>query len=106
CAGAREPALASILLLFRGWHSSGPWRVPPYRPAGCNTTGNLFALLKPQRRHSSAARRRRDPSMESHNPLDAGLVPPFQRPRDGQHILPVLPALSRFALLLRREQYP
>jgi hypothetical protein len=56
---------------------------PTDRPASRNLTGNLFALLKLQRRHSSATRRWSDPSIESHDPLDAGLVPPFQRPGDG-----------------------
>jgi hypothetical protein len=31
--------------------------------------------------------------MEYHDPLNAGLVLPFQRPRDGRSTLPVLPSL-------------
>src|ERR1700675_4441540 len=105
CTVTLRTAVASNLPAYRRWGSSETSRDSTYRPAGCNTAGNLFALLKPQRRHSSAAWHRRDPSMDSTNPLDAGLVPPFQRPGDGQHTWPVLPALPQFGLLLRREQY-
>src|SRR5262249_33707223 len=51
-------------------------------------------------------RRRRDPSMEYHDPLNAGLVPPLQRPRDGRSTLPVLPSLPELSLLRRCEPYP
>jgi hypothetical protein len=54
----------------------------PYRPASRNTAGNLFALLKSQRQHSSPARCRRDSTMDNHNLLDAGLVPPLKRSGD------------------------
>ena len=46
-----------------------------------NPTGNLFALLKPQHRHSSATSPRRDPLWRAII-RDAGLVPRFQRPRE------------------------
>ena len=91
---------------YRRWRSSETLRDPTYRPTGRNPTRNLFALLKFQRRHSSATWRRRHTSMESHDPLDAGLVPPFQPPRDGQHALSVLPPLPQFGLLLPSEQCP
>src|SRR5262245_39665557 len=55
---------------------------------------------------ASPARRRRDPSMEHHDPLNAGLVPPLQRPRDGRSTLPVLPSLPELSLLRRCEPYP
>src|SRR5580704_4932864 len=106
CTISLRTAVASNLPAYRRWRSSETSRDSTYRSAGRNTTGNLFALLKPQRRYSSAASCRRDPSMESYNPLDAGLVPPFQRPGDGQRTLPVLPALPQFGLLLRSEPYP
>ena len=54
----------------------------------------------------SPARRRHDPSMEYHDPLNAGLVLPFQRPRDGRSTLPVLPALPQLGLLRCREPNP
>jgi hypothetical protein len=33
--------------------------------------------------------------MQYHDPLNAGLVLPFQRPRDGRSTLPVLPSLPQ-----------
>src|SRR5215471_13898553 len=106
CTVSLRTAVASNLPAYRRWRSFETSCDPTDRPAGRNLTGNLFALLKLQRRHSPATARRSDPSIESHHPLDAGLVPPFQRPGDGQHTLSVLPALPKFVLLLRREQYP
>src|SRR5262245_29075940 len=106
CTVSLRTAVASNLAAYRRWRSFETSCDPTDRPAGRNLTGNLFALLKLQRRHSPATRRRSDPSIESHDPLDPGLVPPFQRPGDGQHTLSVLPALPKFVLLLRREQYP
>ena len=43
---------------------------------------------------------------EHHDPLNAGLVPPLQRPRDGRSTLPVLPSLPELSLLRRCEPYP
>ena len=63
----------------------------PQRPPHHNATGNLFPLLKSQGCHSSAARRRRDPSMQYNDPLNAGLVPPFQRPQDSRSTLTTAP---------------
>jgi hypothetical protein len=37
--------------------------------------------------------------MEYHDPLNAGLVFPFQCPRDGRSTLPVLPSLPQLSLL-------
>src|SRR5215831_8602109 len=42
----------------------------------------------------------------STDPLNAGLVPPLQRPRDGRSTLPVLPSLPELSLLRRCEPYP
>jgi hypothetical protein len=67
-----------------------------------DATGNLFAFLKPQCCQGSPARRRRDPSIEYYDPLNAGLVLPFQRPRD----VPVLPPLSQLGLLRCRQPNP
>ena len=84
CTVSLRTAVASANLpAYRRWRSFETSCDPTDRPAGRNPTGNLFALLKLQCRHSSATRRRSDPSIESHDPLDAGLVPPFQRPGDG-----------------------
>src|SRR5262249_16120852 len=106
CTVSLRTAVASNLPAYRRWRSFETSCDPTDRPAGRNLTGNLFALLKLQRRHSSATRRRSDPSIESHDPLDAGLVPPFQRPRDGYYSVSVLPALPTVVRLLRRQQYP
>src|SRR5215813_10949314 len=106
CTVSLRTAVASNLPAYRRWRSFETSRDPTDRPAGRNPTGNLFALLKLQRCYSSATQRRSDPSIESHDPPDAGLVLPFQRPRDGQHALSVLPALPQFDLLLRREPCP
>src|SRR4029078_2986350 len=90
CTVSLQTTVASNLPAYRRWRSSETLRDPTYRPTGRNPTRNLFALLKLQRRNSSATWRRRHTSMESHDPLDAGLVPPFQPPGDGQHALSVL----------------
>ena len=50
--------------------------------------------------------RRHDPPMQYHDPLNAGLVLPFQRPRDGRSTLPVLPSLPQLGLLRCREPNP
>src|SRR6187549_2308005 len=81
CTVSLQTTVASNLPAYRRWRSSETLRDPTYRPTGRNPTRNLFALLKLQRRNSSATWRRRHTSMESHDPLDAGLVPPFQ-PRE------------------------
>src|SRR5258708_19334352 len=99
CTISLRTAVASNLPAYRRWRSFETSCDLTDRPAGRNPTGNLFALLKLQCRHSSATRRRSDPSIESHDPLDAGLVPPFHPPADGYHTLPVLPALPKFLLL-------
>src|SRR6516162_3141243 len=44
--------------------------------------------------------------MEYHDPLNAGLVLPFQCPRDGRSTLPVLPSLPQLGLLRCREPNP
>src|ERR1700740_3625791 len=44
--------------------------------------------------------------MEYHDPLNASLVLPFQRPRDGRSTLPILPSLPQLGLLRRREPNP
>src|SRR6516225_11445998 len=44
--------------------------------------------------------------MEYHDPLNAGLVLPFQRPRDGRSTLPVLPSLPQLGLLRCCEPNP
>src|SRR5262252_1889473 len=106
CTIALTAAVASDLPTYCRWRSSEALGDLPDRPARRNATGNLFAFLKPECCQGSPARHRRDPSMEYHDPLNASLVPPFQRPRDGRSTLPVLPALPELSLLCRREQYP
>src|SRR5262249_53516628 len=44
--------------------------------------------------------------MEYHDPLNASLVLPFQRPRDGRSTLPILPSLPQLGLLRCREPNP
>src|ERR1700745_3623863 len=44
--------------------------------------------------------------MEYHDPLNASLVVPFQRPRDGRSTLPILPSLPQLGLLRCREPNP
>src|ERR1700758_2096845 len=44
--------------------------------------------------------------MEYHDPLNASLVLPFQRPRDGRSTLPILPSLPQLGLLHCREPNP
>jgi hypothetical protein len=44
--------------------------------------------------------------MNYHDPLNAGLVLPFQRPRDGRSTLPILPSLPQLGLLRYREPNP
>src|SRR5262249_38890751 len=44
--------------------------------------------------------------MEYHDPLNAILVLPFQRPRDGRSTLPILPSLPQLGLLRCREPNP
>src|SRR5687768_3857937 len=99
-------AVAPDLPTYCGWRPSEALGDLPPRPAHRNATGNLFALLKPQSYHGSAPWRRSNPSMESHDLLDAGLVPSFQRPRDSRSTLPVPPALPQFSLLFCREPNP
>src|SRR5262249_54767411 len=72
CTVSLRTAIASNLPAYRRWRSFETSCDPTDRPAGRNPTGNLFALLKLQRRHSSATRRRSDPSIESHDPLRPG----------------------------------
>ena len=103
CTVSLRTAVASNFPAYRRWRSFETSCDPTDRPAGRNPTGNLFALLKLQCRHSSATRRRSDPSIESHDPLDAGLVPPFQRPGDGNTFVRSSSAPQSSSLLLRRE---
>src|SRR5262249_56135651 len=44
--------------------------------------------------------------MEYHDPLNASLVLPFQRPRDGRSTLPILPSPPQLGLLRCREPNP
>src|ERR1700683_1414253 len=53
-----------------------------------------------------AGKKRLAPSIECHDPLNAGLVLPFQRPRDGRSTLSVLPSLRPLGLLRCREPNP
>src|SRR5215472_76098 len=109
CTIALKAAVAPDLPTYCRWCPSealGDLPDRPHRPARRNDAGNLFAFLKPWCCQGSPARRRRDPSVKDHDPLNAGLVPPFQRPRDGRSTLPVLPALPELSLLRRSEPYP
>src|ERR1051325_10727300 len=76
---------------------------PPQRPTGGNATRNLFALFKPQRYRSSPAWCWSNPSIDSQHPIDAALVPPFERSGDVHHTLTALPALPQLSPLSRRE---
>ena len=72
----------------RRWRSSETLRDPTYRPTGRNPTRN--SSRSPQERFGNAPEQpatwRRRPHLhgEPLNPRDAGLVPPFQPPGDGQ----------------------
>src|SRR6516164_5261288 len=83
CTVSLRTAVASNLPAYRRWRSFETLCDPTDRPAGRNPTGNLFALLKLQRRHSSATRRRSDPDSTSCDLLSAVIVAPFQRPGGG-----------------------
>src|SRR5664279_4562996 len=106
CAVSAAAAVTPYLSTYRRGRSLEALCNPPYRPAGGNTTRDLFALLKPQRYRSSPAWSRSDSSIESQHPIDAALVPPIKRSRDVRHTLTALPALPELSLLLRREPYP
>ena len=99
------PRVASNFPAYRRWRSFETSCDPTDRPAGRNPTGNLFALLKLQCRHSSATRRRSDPSIESHDPLDAASS---SFPAPGRWLTHFVRSSSapKVHLLLRREQYP
>src|SRR5215470_7845310 len=73
-------AVAPDLPAYCRWRPSEPLGDLPERPTRRNATGNLFAFLKPQCCQGSSARRRHNPSLEYHDPFNAGLVSPFQRP--------------------------
>src|SRR5215475_4959362 len=64
CTVSLRTAVASNLPAYRRWRSFETSCDPTDRPAGRNLTGNLFALLKLQRRHSPATR--------------AGAIPPLR----------------------------
>src|SRR5215470_14320207 len=106
CTIALKAAVAPDLPTYCRWRSSEALGDLPDRPARRNATGNLFAFLKPECCQGSPARRRRDPAVEDHDPLNTGLVLPFQRPRDGRSTLPVLPSLPQLGLLRCREPNP
>src|SRR5664279_4244290 len=106
CAVSAAATVTPYLSTYRRGRSLEALCNPPYRPAGGNTTRDLFALLKPQRYRSSPAWSRSDSSIESQHPIDAALVPPIKRSRDVRHTLTALPALPELSLLLRREPYP
>src|SRR5512147_2422111 len=99
-------AIPPDLPAHRRWPTSEVAGDPPDRPTSRNATRNLFALLKPQRRYSPAARYRRNATIESQYPIDAALVPPPKRPRDVRYTLTALPTLPQFSLLCSREPYP
>src|SRR6516162_6398255 len=99
-------AVAPDLPAHCRWRPSEALGKLPDRPAYRNATGNLFAFLKPECCQGSPARRRRDPSVEDHDPLNTGLVLPFQRPRDGRRTLSVLPSLPQLGLLRCCEPNP
>src|SRR6516165_3499592 len=106
CTIGLPAAVAPDLAADCRWRpSEAPGKLPD-RPAHRNATGNLFAFLKPECCQGSPPRRRPDPSMEYHDPLNAGLVLPFQRPRDGRGTLPVLPSLPQLGFLRCREPNP
>ena len=81
--GHLRTAVASNLPAYRRWRSFETSCDPTDRPAGRNPTGNLFALLKLQRRHSPATRPRRRSFHREPRSAGRRLVPPFQRPGDG-----------------------
>src|SRR5215475_2141919 len=76
CTVSLRTAVASNLPAYRRWRSFETSCDPTDRPAGRNLTGNLFALLKLQRRHSSATLRPSDPPIASHVPLASALLSP------------------------------
>src|SRR6516164_4720423 len=106
CTVDLPTAVALDLPAYCRWRSPKALGNLPDRPAHRNATGNLFAFLKPWCCQGSLARRRHNPSMNYHDPLNAGLVLPFQCPRDGRSTLPVLPSLPQLGLLRCREPNP
>jgi hypothetical protein len=106
CTIELAAAVPPDLSADRRWRASKVAGDPPNRPASRNTTRNLFALLKPQRRYSPAARYRRNAAIESKYPVDPALVSPSKRTGDVRYTLTALPALPQLSLLSRREPYP
>src|SRR5207344_3475474 len=71
CTVSLQTTVASNLPTYRRWRSSETLRDPTYRPTGRNPTRNLFALLKLQRRNSSATYQRRHRSEEHTSELQS-----------------------------------
>src|SRR5581483_7545806 len=99
-------AITPYLSTYRRGRSAKALCDPPYRPTSGNATRDLFALLKPQCYRSSPAWCWNDASIESQHPVDAALVPPFERSRDARYALTAPPALPQLSLLLWREPCP
>jgi hypothetical protein len=85
-----------------GWTTQLPWSASTLE----QRRFDALRLLRQVPATTELAEIDSDPSMQYHDPLNAGLVLPFQRPRDGRSTLPVLPSLPQLGFLRCREPNP